>query len=517
MNFKFNIKDHVQTILWVVIAALLVAMLFARAVYPEFLGLTIAIGIPLVVAMIVLIRKNQQALKSRTAAYGLNSAITILLVFGLLGIGNFLVLRYPLKLDLTQNKIHSLSDQTVKLVKGLKTDVRAVLFAKVQQREQMRSLLDNYKSLSPKFVVEYVDPDKEPTRAKTSGIKKYGTILLQASGRESKVEDATEEKITNALIKLLKEKSPTLCAVVGHGEKSFSSAEADGYQSVKGALSEQAYEVTELNLMTEGKVPDTCSAVIILGPTKSFFAPEVKVIREYLAQGGRAIIALDVNLKGGEYSPELNGILQSWYVKPITALIVDPLSRMLGVDAAVPILATFSKESEITKDFQGNCYFPFARPLEVIAGAPAGMTVHWIAQTTPKSWGVVDLGSIQKGEVAYKPGQDKQGPLTAAVAVEGKHPESKAQRNTRLVVFGSSSFVTNNYSRYGGNLDFFLNAASWVMEDESLISIRPKESGAGKVELSQKQGTTVFLLTVVLLPLLIAAAGIVFWVYRRRL
>src|SRR5262249_17796061 len=121
------------------------------------------------------------------------------------------------------------------------------------------------------------------------------------------------------------------------------------------------------------------------------------------------------------------------------------------------------------------------------------------------------------GKVQFNEGKDIKGPMTTAIAVEGKQKDSKATRNTRLVVFGTSQFASNNYSRYGNNLDFFLNAASWVMEDESLISIRAKEEGPGKVELSQKSGTFIFILTVILIPALIFVGGIVSWVLRRRL
>ncbi|MGZ3709230.1 MAG: hypothetical protein ACXWPM_10850, partial [Bdellovibrionota bacterium] len=170
-----------------------------------------------------------------------------------------------------------------------------------------------------------------------------------------------------------------------------------------------------------------------------------------------------------------------------------------------------------TKDFQTNCYFPFTRPVEVVPGAPVEMKVQWLGQTTPKSWAVTDLKMLASGQIEFRPGKDRNGPLNVAVAVDGKQKDSKAPRNTRLVVFGTSNFATNNYQRFGGNMDFFLNAASWVMEDESLISIRTKEEGPGKIELSFKTGRFILLLTVFVIPLLVAAAGIVIWIFRRRL
>ncbi|HCM38950.1 MAG: hypothetical protein A2X97_08780 [Bdellovibrionales bacterium GWA1_52_35] len=517
MNNTKQSGKNLNLILWGAAGLLLLVLLFARAVFGEYLWLSIVVAVLLVVVLGFLVQQNRKALRSRTAAYGLNAGITILLVIGIVGVLNFLVARYPQKLDLTKNKIHTLSDQTVKLMRGLNKPVKATFFAKTGQREKTRPLLNNYKSLNPKFEVEFVDPDKEPTRAKQLGVKKYETLNLSVGTRDTKIEDVNEEKLTNALIKLLKDKPPVLCSLTGHGEKSFTSADAEGYETARKALVSQAYEVRDINLVQEQKVPESCDAIAVLGPVKSFFAPEVKILQEYLANGGRAVFALDVNLKGGEYAPELFPVLEAWHVKPVAALIVDPVSRMLGVDASVPILPTFSKEHAITKDFQAQCYFAFSRPLEILQGAPAGMNVQWLAQTTPKSWGVVDLAQLAKGQATFNADKDKAGPLTAAIAVEGKQKDSKATRNTRLVVFGSSQFATNNFSRYGGNIDFFLNAVSWTMEDESLISIRAKEEGASKIQISEKQGRFIFLLTVIALPLLIFASGVVVWVLRRRL
>jgi len=515
MNNKH--EKNINLILWVAAAFLFLGLLFARAVFGEYLWLSVVIAVLLVGVFGILIQQNRKQLRSRTAVYGLNSGITILLVLGIVGVLNFLAVRYPQKLDLTKNKVHTLSEQTEKVIRGLNKNVKATLFAKLQQREQLRPLLDDYRALNPKFEVEHIDPDKEPIRAKQLGIKKYGTLNVTVGERNTKIEDVNEEKLTNAVIKLVKDKSPVLCSITGHGEKTFSSAEAEGYQTAQKALTGQAYEVKELNLVQEQKIPETCDAVVILGPTKSFFEPEVKILRDYLANGGRAVISVDVNIKGGEYAPELYPLIQEWHVKPLPGLIVDPVSRMLGVDASVPVLPTFSKEHSITKDFQAQCYFPFARPVEILPGAPAGMNVQWLAQTTPKSWAVMDMAQLSKGQATFNPSKDKQGPLSVAIAVEGKQKDSKATRNTRLVVFGTSHFATNNFSRYGGNIDFFLNAVSWTMEDESLISIRAKEEGAGKIELTQKQGGFIFLLTVIAIPLLIAIGGVVLWVLRRRL
>lgn len=516
---KFNPaqSSSLNALLWIAAAILLIVMLFARVVFPDQTWLTIIVALALLGTLGVLIQRNRSALRGRTVAYGVNSAVTVVLVVAIVGVANFLASRYPLKADLTKNKLHTLSDQTVKLVKGLNKPVKAVFFANMQGREQSRPLLESYKGLSTKFELEFVDPTREPTRAKQLGIKRLGTLHLAVGARDSTIEDITEEKLTNALIKLMKDKSPLLCSITGHGEKQFSAQAAEGYSAAKKALNDQAYEVKEVNLAQEGKLPENCDAIAILGPSKSFLQPEAKMVQDYLAHGGRALIALDPNLKGGEYAPEIASIMESWNVKPLSGIIVDPLSKMFGVDAAAPIVATYSQEQAITKEFQANMIFPFVRPIEAVSGAPAGMNVQWIAKTTPKSWSVTDPKQLATGEVRFTEGKDRQGPLSIAVTVEGKQKDSKASRSTRIVAFGSSFFAANSYSRFGGNLDFFLNSASWLMEDESLISIRAKEEGESKIELSQQAGAAIFLVSVIVLPLLIAAGGVYNWARRRKL
>ena len=506
-------------ILWTASGILLLGLLFARLVYPEYLWLTIAVATLLIGALAGLIQLNRQALKSRSAAYGINSLITALLVIGIVGVVDFLSSRYPYKIDLTKNKIHTLSDQTIKLLKNLKSPVRATLFAKTGQREQVRPILENYKTLSSKFELEFVDPDREPTRAKAAGIKKYGTLHLQAGTRESSVDEMTEEKITNAMIKLTHDKVPTLCAIVGHGEKSFDSQEQDGYATMKKSLADQSYDVKEINLLQEGKLPENCDALAIIGPTKAFFPPEVKLISDYLASGGRALIALDINTKGAEFAPELIEILKGWYVRANPAMIIDPISRQFGVDASAPVAATYSKENPIVRDFslQNISVFPFLRPFEIMQGSPAGLVLTHLVQTTPKSIQVTDLKQVAAGAIAVDPTKNKMGPFDAVVAVEGKQQDSKAARKTRLVLFGSSNFANNNYARYGSNSDLFLNSVAWVADDENMISIHARDDGASKFEMSQKQGIVIALVTILALPALVAAAGIAVWVMRRRM
>ena len=459
----------------------------------------------------------QKEQKKRNVSFGAYSAFITLTAVSIVGLVNFLGQQYPQKVDLTKNKIHTFSDQTLKVMKSLREPVNAVFYGDMGSREKYRPVFENYKKASTQFKLEWFDPNREPTRAKAAGIKKMDTLVLTYRGKTSKLEEITEEKITNELIKLTKETRSVVCFAIGHGEASINDVTGAGFSAAKKGLEEQSYEVRELNLPQIPKVPADCSAVILMGSSKALFPAEVKGLTEYLASGGRLVTGVEAVLTGADPTQEWKSILQQYGVSVKPAMIIDPVSKMLGVDASVPIMAQFNKETALGRDFSSQCYFPFARPLELVNPAPEGFKTDWVAKSTPKSFGETDLMALGKGTARFDQGKDLAGPLASAVIVSGKAKGSTATRETRLVVFGSGQFPNNQFSRFGGNLDLFLNAVSWAVEDESMISIRTKEADAAAMELTQNQGLLIFWLCIVILPLAIAVFGIVIWVRRKKL
>lgn len=523
LSKKITIKNWTP-LLWVAVALLLVAMLFARAVFGEHTWLTVVVAVLLAATFGALLQQNRRALRSRTAAFGLNSAVTVVLVVGIVGVINFLGSRYTKKWDLTAAGLHTLSDQTVKAVKALKQPVQAVIWAKAAERERFQPLLDRYKAVSTQFQIELVDPDQSPLRARDAGIKRYGTVQLKYAGRESKLEDLTEEKLTNALIKLTRDRTIGICAITGHGEKSLSGGTADGFDALKKGLEEQSYTVRDFSLVSDlkdGQIPDTCDALLLLGPNKPLFAAEIQVLRKHLSNGGRLVVSADMPLKGADPMAELAPVLAQWNLRVVTGLILDPSSRMLGSDASVPVVVTvntFNPDHAITKEFKTRAVFPFSRPIEVMGGAPTGIAASWIAQSSASSVLITNLKELATGQVRLQPGKDVPRSFQVAAAVEGKFKEAKLDaRKTRIVVFGSAQVANNQWSRFGGNLDLFLNAVSWAAEDDSLISIRSKEDSSGRIELSARAGGVIGILTLVILPLLISGIGIGVWYFRRRM
>ncbi|HYI97427.1 MAG TPA: Gldg family protein, partial [Bryobacteraceae bacterium] len=168
-------------------------------------------------------------LKARQTRYSAYVLAYIVIVLGALGLANWLANRHNKSIDTTANKRFTLSDQTNKIVTGLKQDVRITYYDKTENFPRAKDLLDRYDSLSTNLRVDYVDPDKKPQVARAAGIRNYGAITIDAGPRHEEAKSLTEEEITGAVIRTMKGGDRTVCAVSGSGEHTFDDTGRGGY------------------------------------------------------------------------------------------------------------------------------------------------------------------------------------------------------------------------------------------------------------------------------------------------
>ena len=106
---------------------------------------------------------------------------------------------------------------------------------------------------------------------------------------------------------------------------------------------------------------------------------------------------------------------------------------------------------------------------------------------------------------------DVPGPVTIALALQ----RDVNDRDQRIVVVGSGSFLANAYSGNGGNIDLGINMVNWLANEEKLIAIQPRAVKDSAIVLSKTRLAIIsgrFLLAV---PALLMLVGGVLW-WRRR-
>jgi ABC-type uncharacterized transport system involved in gliding motility auxiliary subunit len=99
--------------------------------------------------------------------------------------------------------------------------------------------------------------------------------------------------------------------------------------------------------------------------------------------------------------------------------------------------------------------------------------------------------------------------------VAGDDKVKKRGKEARVVVIGDSDFASNQYFGQQRNGDLFLNAVSWLAEDEDLISVRPRSQENRSIQMTRASSSVLFWVTIVLLPGSALVSGILVWLRRR--
>jgi ABC-type uncharacterized transport system involved in gliding motility auxiliary subunit len=524
--------------------ALIVLALIGMQIWPYRKTAFLVAAAAGVAAITVYIALNLSVLKRsvsrKSFIYSGNLLLIVVLVLAILVLVNYFLSRHNHRFDFTQAKVHSLSDQSIQVLKNLKKDIQIKGFFREgnYSRSQLEDLLKNFTYYSKKVKYEFIDPDKNPGLVKAYSITQDGTTILEAGGQETRITTSTEEDLTNALIKATREAKKVIYFLEGHGEHSIEQTEEGGFSFVKDELQKLGYEAKKMTLALSETFPQDCALLVIPGPQKDLLPNELETVRDYISRGGRVFFLADP-----EVAPGFVPYLAAFGVKLVDDVVVDTVSRLFGGDYFMPVITEYESH-EITRNFRYATFFPYARSVEASDTKPAGTVISVLGKTSPNSWSEREL---EKKQVTFDKEKDQQGPIPLAVVatIEAKPEEKKTEnpatdaektgeqkpeekpaepapaagpkKEGRIAVIGDSDFASNRYFGLSGNGNFFLNAVNWLTEESDLISIQPRTASPRTVQFTPSQGRLLFFVSVVILPLLILVLGVSVWIRRRSL
>jgi ABC-type uncharacterized transport system involved in gliding motility auxiliary subunit len=496
-----------------------VAMLIASGVRYSIQGellttskvLLIAGGVFVLAAVIFGFRGIVRAFSGRSAQQGTNTTILSIAVIAILVVINFVGFRHHKTFDLTTEKLFTLSDQTRNIVSNLKQDLTVARFDKTPNAT-FDDLMAEYKALSPHFKYQFVDPNQKPEVAEEFGVTHPGDVVVAYGARKEHLasgprSEPGEEDITGAIVKVTSDKIKEVCFVTGHGEKSLTDSSQDGFSQVDAGLKKENYTTKTINLIADNGVPADCNAVVIAGPKQTYYPQETAMLGKFLDAGGDALILVDPAT-----DPKLDDLFQSWNVAAGNDIVVDAsgMGQLFGGGPIIPVVQDFGS-SPITKGFQGSvAFFPLARTVSIADKNKTIPQTVDLLKTSERSFTIPKLEPGQK-KISFDPKTDKIGPLSLGVAANRK----VGDKDARLVVIGNSQFAANPFVTQQRNGDLFYNAVDWLLQDENLISIRPKSATNRRVNLSEAQSATLHWMNLVFIPGLVIFSGVYIWWKRR--
>jgi ABC-type uncharacterized transport system involved in gliding motility auxiliary subunit len=457
---------------------------------------------------------NLRLLRARQTKFAAYVAVYLLVVLTLVTVANVLADRYNKTFDTTSNKRYSLSDQTAKIVKGLKQPATIAYFDQSTRFQHARDVLDQYSNLSPRVQVEYVDVDKNPERAREAGIRNYGTTIVQIGAKKEEAKSLTEEDLTGALIRDLKNTTRTICFLTGSGEHQIDDPDRNGYSRFKDLLGKEDYTSKSVSLLEKAEVPGDCTVLVLGGPSADYQQPEVDAIKNYVEGGGRAMFLLDPPLKMGRPqiadNDALASLLQSWGVTLDKDLILDlnPIGQLAGLGPQVALVTNYESHPIVSQMKGTATGFPLSRSLDIKNGDKT--TVEKLFATSDTSLATDNLSSS-----SIRPDDPKNRHGSMTIAAAGEYRTGTANTAGRFLVVGSSAWIANSFINFNGNKDLALNSMNWLSSDEDLISIRPKQQEDRRITMTRAQLNMVRLTSQFLLPGFVLFVGVSVW-WRRR-
>ncbi|MEE3331512.1 MAG: GldG family protein [Myxococcota bacterium] len=495
-----------------------VIFIFQPIMDPLWLWAHLGLGALMILASVGMsldgLRERMRSGEGRRAGrYGTSALLQAVLLLGILCGVAFLGERYSKRFDWTEQQVHTLSEQTQNLLDGLETGLHITGFYNSLDQPIYRQLLERY-ATSGNVTFEFADPNARPDLVEAYGLDAEALprgLLHVAYGDASVVvNEFGESEITNAIVKLTRSGGRRVYFATGHNERASlgeAAEEPNGLSRAVAALRNETYEVAELRLAVEGRVPDDADVVILAGPTRPLLDVEHAALRSYIASGGAVFAMLDPRS-----NTDLADDLLIWGIVVGENVVFDRSLALFG-RATSPFAASYAENHPITRDFAETTLFHMARTLEPGPDA-SGLTS--LVRTGDSSWAETNLGDwTAEGVAGYDADADSLGPVSLGV-VGVPVIDAAPERDPRIVAIGDSDFATNELIDGFMNRDLFVNSVAWLMGEVEHIAIRPNTSRASRFQLTAEQFLRIQMLSLFVLPETIAIVGVLAWWSRRR-
>ena len=489
---------------------------------------------------------NKQKLKySSVATIFIALFITLIVLINVLF--SFLSERFPLSIDLTNNGMYELSEETISTLNNLTEDIQITVLDKddftytkskygenvdAQYLNAFPEIFSRYESLSGgKVNVRYLDPYTNPTAisdyttefetpsvadvivesSKRSVLlsstdffemeTKYSTILTDYTYQEVAGLQA-EQKLTSAILYSTTDTLPKAVFVNGHGEQEV--------PALTSLLVSGNYELSNVNLTTDD-LPDNTILIVIAGPTTDFIGIELEKLDQFFSEGGNIIYL--ANPQSGTL-PNLDAYWAEWGVRFENSLVMDSSRNLMYQLNVLPYL----QETDLTQKLVSSdalAVTPNARPITVLWDTDEQWRTTSVLLKTGDTSYAKDLTA---GDISLdQEDSDEKGPFNVAVITT--HDNINNEKEYSQVFFASLDFVSPTYLSNNTylNQDLIVTVLNAFNPDTESIIINSKNLATDEMSVQAWQATILFWALVIILPVTILIIGAFVWIRRRNM
>lgn len=459
---------------------------------------------------------------------GSYSAFAAVVVIAIAVVANLMVSTLPstaTQLDMTEQSLYSLSEQTERIAASLDKDVTMYLICNEGSEDAtIQRLLQRYESLSDHIRVETMDPTVHPTFLDQYELDistlYANSVLLDCGGRyrlvgydeiyvteysmdyysysyTSTTSFDGENALTNALHYVSSDSLPKAYILTGHGE-------AELGESITEMLAQDNFDSESISLLSMDAAPEDAAAIIINEPTSDLSEDEADLLIAYLENGGS--VTLFTSCMEPESMPQLLRVTAAMGLTAGEGIVIEG-DRQMRLNRYPHYLLPEIGDHEITEALSASGYYiltPLAQPIIETEESTADIT--WLLTTSDDAYAKLaglNLTTTEKEE------GDAEGPF---------HVGAAAEKGGKLVWITGDSFLDSyvDSAVSGANSNLFLNALNWMGGQEESISIRAKSLDSTGLTVTQSDSSLWSMIMIGVIPLGLVAVGVIIMMRRKR-
>lgn len=297
---------------------------------------------------------------------------------------------------------------------------------------------------------------------------------------------------------------------------------------LKAYLTNEVNDVTTLDLLVTGKVPEDASLVVIGSPAKDFMEQEVENLTTYINQGGKILWLNDPLLKQESF-PNMQKVLDQFGIKFEDGIILEQDENKMALQSPnyiIPEISTTNATKDIATD--GGILLVNATKISLLSDEELekiNVTSQVILTTSDTALFRTQTSNTSSTKIS----SDEEGSFLLGVKLtkniqEVDKENDKNHKQATLYAISNNFFIADYQVTIGNNKvppitfynnkDYILNTIAELTENENAISIR-KDTGVVTYTATQAQDKMIRI-AITIFPICIIVIGIIVWMIRKK-
>lgn len=480
--------------------------------------------------------------------------------------------RYPITIDLTTNKIYSVSNDTEDYVKKVNVDVQVTIFADENTytnyssyNKQAVELLKNYCKLNHHITYRFVDIDSHPEIVKeyTDTISQFDMIFetkTKVDGKEISrtrklgmldlltFTDEFEEKLSQSgysIDTLAQQAGGDLSFLSYYGsyvessnaEQAFTSAlmtvtdpnpvyvtiltgrsELTQLTYFQTLLTANGYNVNTVDITSED-IPADTDVVVIPAPKTDYLAEDITKVSDFLNNDGNlGKQLLYIASYGQEDTPNLDEFLSEYGLSVGKGVICESDSGKYYNSPCVTVASTVS--DNFTQDVSTKnpaILSALCRPVNTLFDEQDMVSTDAYLKSSDSAYTAnVEIsqttGQVNIGDALVKGQQNYM-----AVGSKAKFTDDNKTLYSSVIAVGSEGMLSDTYLQYSQyqNSEYFISVINGLTGKTAGITITPKTITGNVFDITQQQKTVLKWTFCLGVPVVVLIVGIVIWAIRK--